>query len=807
MPNVLMRVVLRVEDYSEVEEDREHFSFAYKNPEPATANSFYNPFWSTRSGNQDAHIRYYGMSGESKVLASVDPVAGSFIEDFIGETYVMPYNLDYVCAQSGASCSPVYTAHSVFLSPVPYTPPEFGEPTDGSLPPVYTFAPGADVIVPDTYTWDWDVTDLELKFPEKLTVDGDLSADGLIFDEAYEDLGWGGVEVRSGGSFTATNTTMIKNAALGLLVEAGATADLTDSDVWHSDEGIRTSGALTLTGGTVEGATGGAAVAVFDPGTATISGTTLRHSQVGLEVRAAGGTVLSGATVRDNGTGILADAPQTTSDGVLCEGTCPTSDLSVFDSDVYENGGSGIEAFFAELEMQGTKVRDNDSFGLFAVSSAVGEDLGFQNNLVVRNGGIGIAGQTGTDLFLSPSNAPGENRIASNDGSEIAYRTGSSAFLGNSVETGQNSVFDPDFDASSSFRLVKNLTQATLFAQRVYWGEPGAPPAGAFTGPVNAANALLCDPVFPPAPDDPNPCAQSRPAGPVATAGRSDGLSESFALDLQATRAALAAAPEAPEADSLAWRLGALHRLDREDALGEWAETAVLLGALQVTLAGADLSEEAQAAAEAALAVDAVRALGRGEVGAAAELLRAWGPYVVSDEVGHLLETTEAVLLARAGAYAEAAERASALAERETDAEERASVGRLAAHFAARAAEGDGAREMSPALRALLGEEADGLGASAQVSGSAASLVVYPNPAARAATVALVLPEAGEATVAVFDVLGRRVARLHAGPLSGGTHRFELSAAGLPSGVYLVRAEGGPAGDAQALTERITLVK
>ncbi|MEM1043992.1 MAG: T9SS type A sorting domain-containing protein, partial [Bacteroidota bacterium] len=65
------------------------------------------------------------------------------------------------------------------------------------------------------------------------------------------------------------------------------------------------------------------------------------------------------------------------------------------------------------------------------------------------------------------------------------------------------------------------------------------------------------------------------------------------------------------------------------------------------------------------------------------------------------------------------------------------------------------------------------------------------------------LPEAGEATVAVFDVLGRRVARLHAGPLAGGTHRFRLEAAGLPSGVYLVRVEGGGA----SLVRRLTVVR
>ena len=82
----------------------------------------------------------------------------------------------------------------------------------------------------------------------------------------------------------------------------------------------------------------------------------------------------------------------------------------------------------------------------------------------------------------------------------------------------------------------------------------------------------------------------------------------------------------------------------------------------------------------------------------------------------------------------------------------------------------------------------------------------YPNPARAsegAVTVPLVLSEAVEASVSVFDMLGREVAVLHDGPLTEGTHRLAFDGAGLPAGVYLVRVESG----SDQLTERITLLR
>ena len=67
----------------------------------------------------------------------------------------------------------------------------------------------------------------------------------------------------------------------------------------------------------------------------------------------------------------------------------------------------------------------------------------------------------------------------------------------------------------------------------------------------------------------------------------------------------------------------------------------------------------------------------------------------------------------------------------------------------------------------------------------------YPNPFNPETQFLLTLAETQLATVAVYDMLGRRMALLHHGLLAGGIpHEFRIEAAGWPSGLYLYRASG-----------------
>jgi hypothetical protein len=63
-----------------------------------------------------------------------------------------------------------------------------------------------------------------------------------------------------------------------------------------------------------------------------------------------------------------------------------------------------------------------------------------------------------------------------------------------------------------------------------------------------------------------------------------------------------------------------------------------------------------------------------------------------------------------------------------------------------------------------------------------------PNPFASSTRLTLEVPAAQDIVVEVFDAVGRRVALLQDGTLAAGRHALVLDGAGLPSGVYVVRA-------------------
>ena len=86
----------------------------------------------------------------------------------------------------------------------------------------------------------------------------------------------------------------------------------------------------------------------------------------------------------------------------------------------------------------------------------------------------------------------------------------------------------------------------------------------------------------------------------------------------------------------------------------------------------------------------------------------------------------------------------------------------------------------------------------------ASRLEVYPNPTTGTAEIALVLGEASEVRVVVYDVLGREVAVLQDGFAETGTHRLRLDAAVLPAGLYVIRAE---VDGARVLTQRLTVIR
>ena len=79
----------------------------------------------------------------------------------------------------------------------------------------------------------------------------------------------------------------------------------------------------------------------------------------------------------------------------------------------------------------------------------------------------------------------------------------------------------------------------------------------------------------------------------------------------------------------------------------------------------------------------------------------------------------------------------------------------------------------------------------------------YPNPFRASTTVSYQLDAAADVRLAVYDVLGRRVAMLAEGRTAAGDHRATFEARGLASGVYLVVLEA----DGQRASRKVMIVR
>ena len=90
-----------------------------------------------------------------------------------------------------------------------------------------------------------------------------------------------------------------------------------------------------------------------------------------------------------------------------------------------------------------------------------------------------------------------------------------------------------------------------------------------------------------------------------------------------------------------------------------------------------------------------------------------------------------------------------------------------------------------------------------QVAPEKLSLMTYPNPARRQATLRYALPEEQEVRLVLYDMLGREVKTLVDGPRPPGRHRARLRADQLPSGVYFGRLKAGD----QTRTQKIVVVR
>ncbi len=88
-----------------------------------------------------------------------------------------------------------------------------------------------------------------------------------------------------------------------------------------------------------------------------------------------------------------------------------------------------------------------------------------------------------------------------------------------------------------------------------------------------------------------------------------------------------------------------------------------------------------------------------------------------------------------------------------------------------------------------------------------AGLGVYPNPLRGTGTIELTLEEPQHAGLAIYDVLGRRVLRLHEGPLPAGRTSLRFDAGVLAPGAYFVRATGAGAATGDGAATAFTVIR
>ena len=99
----------------------------------------------------------------------------------------------------------------------------------------------------------------------------------------------------------------------------------------------------------------------------------------------------------------------------------------------------------------------------------------------------------------------------------------------------------------------------------------------------------------------------------------------------------------------------------------------------------------------------------------------------------------------------------------------------------------------------------------AQLDASAAAFALdgaYPNPSSGPVTLSFSLAEAAPVTLAVYDVMGRRVTTLVDRAMTAGVHTVDWtgradSGQALASGVYLLRLQAGD----EVATRRLTVVR
>ena len=698
-----------------------------------------------------------GQPKESGVcLAGSGLSAALYIDEFLGSgTWVMPYEMGQICdaAPGLPGCGTARHAPAPFVYP--------GSNPNPSLNPVYRFSGVGDVVRPGAVgstsatVSNWTTPGLRLEFPagQRLVVGGTLNASGVTFTAANPAVGWGGVrfEANSGGAWTGA---FVERVAGPGLPEPGQPRVLPTHAVRVTDA------SPTFTGVTVR---------LPASGTGPVDGFYVSETATPQNT-----VVITDPTIQQmGGSGVVANA--------AARVEVVGGDVTLSGGPAVKVGGAGSVVYLAPAvpRTPGTQIFSNPGGGVLAASG----------------GAVRFSQPAGGDGFATIRDNPGRGLVAS--GAGVVY-------AGTATQSRKNRIFSNGSGGSAGNARASG-TSSRVYARCAWWNQETFPyrTTGVSGGLVDVTGALAEDPYSNPnAPCPDGSTIDGRPGGgaSIALRGGATAVGRDGVTALDRLAEALGAATAA-EAVTLLAALVADEPAAPESAAA-LAEAGGIAGQAGAPLSAVALLDGATTSAYGALRV------------------AAWQGLVASRQA----QGDRAGALAAADALA--GEGASALVQAELA---RVYLHAAAADSAAAWASLSSLEALAPAsvelglARSFLGlggepeDEGRGAGAAAETAsvgvqvsdgtGEAVTLAVGPNPAAASASVMLTLAAAGEASVVVYDLLGRAVVTLLSGSHAAGTHRVALDTSRLAPGVYVVRASASAAAGPLVRTARLTVVR
>ncbi len=691
-----------------------------------------------------------------------------FLGELNSETWIYPYGVSQGVAED---------ANFFMTGQAPQV-------TQGSVP---TYVTG-QFRVYEGWSAAWDLDDGGLAFEAgtELSIRGDVELVDFTLGPTTPSGTWTS-EVTSTGSLVATGDVEIEGGTLRfadgkqLSVEGDLDADGTTFQAVSSSQ---------VGWGGLRVESGGAA--------------TLRGGSLVQDVKSFGGAAVtaSGDFTLDNSQ-IIGSALGAGADGIYASGSGTFVHIKN-DSEISDNEGDGIYAnLHAQVLVEDSRVVNNSGDGV----SAYKADVFLYDSVVENNaGGYGAnAVYLGDISFGWPAySTPPQNNDLENNGSGTLRAT-SNSDLAAGTASGTNAQNNFIRDGSELHAYAR--TYSDVRAQCDWWGSASGPNLSFVD--TDGGSTYTYDP-FLTAPG--GSCGiYSRPAGGQAagtsegTSARGDGPEAIPPLVWEALQAADAGETEAafgllvsavetaatPEETARAY--AALTRLARRGpspGLAGFLNGQSQRGS-ERPWALAALAEVRSAAGDADAAREAASALAAEYAGTEHALFGYVALFGLAVEAGDAGAAAEALATAEAGwPEAEA-----------TTMMQRAYTLRLGVEG------GEGAQG------AVAGRSGEASGAGTEARGAAltaefALYPAYPNPSSGRTTVPLMLPEAAEVSVAVFDVLGRQVAILVDGRVEAGRREFTLDGGALPAGLYVVRATvRTDGGTERAFSRRVSMVR